>query len=300
MAATAARILTQPPDLDRIPPSLCDLVAASLEKRPHDRPAARELMHELTKSARPATTGGGRRRARVDATGSGRLAVGAARPPPPLVRGGALHRRAGRSRLAAVILTGAVLTLAVVIGALSAGGMIPWQAAAQNVKGSTPGPAATPQTAENVKNPDGALPGFADQYQVVNRLTGECLAVALSPPPAFSATAAAEKCSGAPRQTWRFHADHTVRSAGGVCVASGPRAADGTIPIKMMQCDGSAPTVWFIFGGQPGTKADVPGLGKRHLFNREADQCLGIVSGKGVQIMQCKDGAPEEWDFKAV
>jgi hypothetical protein len=66
-----------------------------------------------------------------------------------------------------------------------------------------------------------------------------------------------------------------------------------------MVCDGSAPTVWFVLGGRPGTPADVPGLGRRHLLNREADQCLGIVSGKGVQFMECKDGSAEEWDFKA-
>jgi serine/threonine protein kinase len=133
MAATVARILTQPPDLNGIPPSLCDLVAASLEKRPDDRPTARELMHELTKSGRPTNSGGGRRGAAVDTTGE-RVAAAAASPP-PRVRSGALHRRVGHSRLAAVIVTGAALMLAVVIGALTTGGKIPWQAAARMSKG---------------------------------------------------------------------------------------------------------------------------------------------------------------------
>ena len=55
--ATAARILTQPPDLSGLPASLRDLVAYALEKDPAHRPTARELLDLLvTGPHRPAAS----------------------------------------------------------------------------------------------------------------------------------------------------------------------------------------------------------------------------------------------------
>ncbi len=51
-AATAARILTQPPDLSGLPMPLRDLVALTLAKDPAERPTAHELL-ELLLAARP-------------------------------------------------------------------------------------------------------------------------------------------------------------------------------------------------------------------------------------------------------
>jgi eukaryotic-like serine/threonine-protein kinase len=55
--ATAARILTQPPDLDGLTGALRDLVERALAKDPADRPSARELLdHLVTGPRRPAAT----------------------------------------------------------------------------------------------------------------------------------------------------------------------------------------------------------------------------------------------------
>jgi predicted Ser/Thr protein kinase len=55
--ATAARILTQPPDLDGLTGRLRDLVAQALAKEPADRPSARELLDLLVAGpSRPAAT----------------------------------------------------------------------------------------------------------------------------------------------------------------------------------------------------------------------------------------------------
>jgi predicted Ser/Thr protein kinase len=54
--ATAARILTQPPDLASLPPQLQGLVECSLAKDPQDRPNARELLDLLLGSGPQAAT----------------------------------------------------------------------------------------------------------------------------------------------------------------------------------------------------------------------------------------------------
>jgi predicted Ser/Thr protein kinase len=54
--ATAARILTQPPDLAGLPPQLHDLVALTLAKEPDERPSARELLDMLLGSGPQAAT----------------------------------------------------------------------------------------------------------------------------------------------------------------------------------------------------------------------------------------------------
>ena len=52
--ATAARILTMPPDLAGLPEQLTDLVGRALAKDPQDRPAANELLQELLTASVPA------------------------------------------------------------------------------------------------------------------------------------------------------------------------------------------------------------------------------------------------------
>jgi hypothetical protein len=51
--ATAARILTQPPNLAGLPGPLRDLVAASLDKNPDRRPTANELLDQLVAAGAP-------------------------------------------------------------------------------------------------------------------------------------------------------------------------------------------------------------------------------------------------------
>jgi serine/threonine protein kinase len=53
--ATAMRILTQPPDLSGLPPSLLDPVELALAKDPADRPSARELLDLLLAGESPRT-----------------------------------------------------------------------------------------------------------------------------------------------------------------------------------------------------------------------------------------------------
>ena len=52
--ATAMRILTQPPDLSRVPESLRGLVASALAKEPGERPTARQLLDVLLAAGSPA------------------------------------------------------------------------------------------------------------------------------------------------------------------------------------------------------------------------------------------------------
>jgi serine/threonine protein kinase len=52
--ATAARILTQPPNLTGLPEPLRDLVAAALDKNPDRRPTANELLDRLVAAGAPA------------------------------------------------------------------------------------------------------------------------------------------------------------------------------------------------------------------------------------------------------
>jgi eukaryotic-like serine/threonine-protein kinase len=57
---TAVRILTQPPDVTGLPEPLRDLVVNALEKEPHNRPTARELLDRLLAAApspQPASRG---------------------------------------------------------------------------------------------------------------------------------------------------------------------------------------------------------------------------------------------------
>ena len=101
-AATAARILTQPPDLSGLPGSLRDLVAQTLAKDPQDRPTAYELL-DLLLAAGPQADGElaqlpELRRAAEAARHTGRYPTGATRRG----RKRATRRRAGWIAAAAI------------------------------------------------------------------------------------------------------------------------------------------------------------------------------------------------------
>ena len=115
-AATAARILTQPPELSGLSGPLRDLVARTLAKDPRDRPTAHELLDLLLAAgpsgeaapAQPAEL----RRAAEAAQHSGRFPTGTTRP----ARGSPARRRTGWLALAAavLVLVGVAVLLATV------------------------------------------------------------------------------------------------------------------------------------------------------------------------------------------
>ncbi|MCA2214268.1 serine/threonine-protein kinase [Jidongwangia harbinensis] len=133
-AATAARILTQPPNLSGLPGPLRDLVALTLDKDPAQRPTAYELLDLLLAAGSPGAPAGldadlahrpELRRAAEAAQHSGRYVTGDPRRPAmapvrPLGRGGRAARLLAAGAGAAV-LAAAGLAMAV-IGA-------DWQAA---------------------------------------------------------------------------------------------------------------------------------------------------------------------------
>jgi predicted Ser/Thr protein kinase len=111
-AATAARILTQPPELSGLPRPLRDLVALTLAKEPEERPTAHELLdmllsagpqEALTLAERPAL-----RRAAEAAQHSGRFSTGDRGRPGRTLRELSPVRRGRRIGL----LIGAVLAVA--------------------------------------------------------------------------------------------------------------------------------------------------------------------------------------------
>jgi hypothetical protein len=114
-AATAARILTQPPELSGLPMPLRDLVALTLAKEPADRPTAHELL-DLLLAARPQedTTLAERpelRRAAEAAYRSGRQATGE-----PRQRGRTLTDPPARRRPIGRIVAAGVALATVAVG----------------------------------------------------------------------------------------------------------------------------------------------------------------------------------------
>ena len=104
-AATAARILTQPPDLSGLDGPLRDLVGRTLAKDPADRPTAHELLDLLlaTESARrawPSARNSGRRPRRPSTPGGAAPAgtYGRRSPPPQSPPHPGRGRRGGRPR----------------------------------------------------------------------------------------------------------------------------------------------------------------------------------------------------------
>ncbi|MFC7531707.1 serine/threonine protein kinase [Actinoplanes sp. GCM10030250] len=113
-AATAARILTQPPDLTGLTGTLADLVALALAKDPEERPTAHELLDLLLAQntdprviSRPPTLDPRLREAAEAAQLSGRYASGGGRRPGVPVAPVPQRRR----RLRTVIAVTAVTTL---------------------------------------------------------------------------------------------------------------------------------------------------------------------------------------------
>ena len=123
---TAARILTQPPDLDGLPPALRDLVLLTLAKDPARRPTAHELLDLLLKT-RPGDTrdeasrlAPGLRRAAEAAQHTGFSPAGRA-PGGPSPVGDRLRRHRQPHRRRSKLLVGAVT--AVVLAALTGAGL---------------------------------------------------------------------------------------------------------------------------------------------------------------------------------
>ncbi len=126
LAATAARIITEPPDVDGLAPALRDLVCAALAKDAAQRPTARELLDRLlTLDASP--------------TGATAVLAEAAQLRAAVEGATGRHPRTGRTRRPAVL---AALALAL----LAAGGVAAWglqQRPGGDAVGGAPSPVVT-------------------------------------------------------------------------------------------------------------------------------------------------------------
>jgi eukaryotic-like serine/threonine-protein kinase len=134
-AATAARILTQPPSLGRLPAPLRDLVAMTLEKDPRLRPSAAELLDMLLASGAP---GAG---AYPPPTGAYAPPAGPGAHPPPAGRG-AHSPMAGPVAPRRWWRTAPVLAAAAVV-AIAAAGLLAFPPSRQALLGLEPEAAST-------------------------------------------------------------------------------------------------------------------------------------------------------------
>ncbi|WP_245664860.1 serine/threonine-protein kinase [Actinoplanes subtropicus] len=141
-AATAARILTQPPDLAGLDGPLRDLVGRALAKDPDARPTAHDLLDQLL-----ATESGGALAQRPELLQAAEAAAHTGRLRPERVRTDVVpRRRAGRL---AAALAGVV--------ALAVGGLLFAHGPGHRLLASSPAPAASPS---------GALPTTAVKARV--------------------------------------------------------------------------------------------------------------------------------------
>jgi predicted Ser/Thr protein kinase len=122
--ATAARILTQPPDLTGLSGTLADLVALALAKDPEERPTSHELLNLLLAQntdphaiSRPHTLDPRLREAAEAAQLSGRHVSGGGKRLGLPVAGPPVRRRRGRTAVVAV--TAAATVLATALGLYS-------------------------------------------------------------------------------------------------------------------------------------------------------------------------------------
>jgi predicted Ser/Thr protein kinase len=155
-AATAARILTQPPALGALSGPLRDLVADALAKDPGDRPTAHELLDDLLSAGNGLGQGGGRGdQGRVHSGSAPRRAAEVADEPPPIapVQPTAAPARRPRRRL---WLTAALV--AVVLGGSAAGYLALRRAAPSGAS-----PVTTPSTAAPGASEPGAGQAIVDR-----------------------------------------------------------------------------------------------------------------------------------------
>jgi len=110
-AATAMRILTQPPDTTGIPEPLRGLVESTLAKYPEDRPTARQLLDALL---------GGRTEQLDDRTDRMRLAPAAVPPLDDTADVPPAPRKTRRGRLRRVAVAGTVAVVLLAVGLLGA------------------------------------------------------------------------------------------------------------------------------------------------------------------------------------
>jgi hypothetical protein len=70
-----------------------------------------------------------------------------------------------------------------------------------------------------------------------------------------------------------------------------------TFGVDAHTCDGSAGQQWMPVG-PPGEQN--ASFEKRHLLNRDADECLDAdVDSAGLRIIRCTGTATQEWDLVA-
>ncbi|GAA1638614.1 serine/threonine-protein kinase [Actinoplanes couchii] len=170
--AIAGRILTQPPNLDGLPPTLAGIVERALAKDPAQRPTARELLLELT--AGPSSE---------DSTVRLRGATSRLRGPASQLRDPASRLRGATSRLRGAAssatrwrVAGAAAITAVLLTAGGAvAGTLLSRSAGTPVSAPSPGPfpssaAAAPPSAAAVKNLADPLtsPGLWTAYEDVD------------------------------------------------------------------------------------------------------------------------------------
>ncbi|MEV6599590.1 protein kinase [Actinoplanes sp. NPDC051346] len=146
--ATAARILTQPPQLEGLPRPLRDLVALALAKEPRDRPTARELLDMLL-GDRPAV----RPTAVPSSWPDAPVAVAPDLGPPPVpARGGRSRGHTLLATLAVLLVVAGIVTVGLVVNA-GAGSRAP-TATAPSAEGGEGGGEPSPAPTSRAPAPD--------------------------------------------------------------------------------------------------------------------------------------------------
>jgi predicted Ser/Thr protein kinase len=250
-AATAARILTQPPDLSGLDESLRELVGRTLAKEPADRPTAHELLDLLLAAESPGVLEQRPelRRAAEAVAHSGRL-----HPLP--VRTDARPRRHRTGRVVALTLS-ALLVLA--LAGLYAGHVLAAHAASSSVS-FVPG-ASAPSGSTSAVAPTGsaAAAGAATAGSTTPRVQGPSLIDPLDRPAQWKATRYADNASG-----WcMFKGGRLVATThlSGVYDCSGPSdsfAGDQTIQVDAtVVTSGSCASIWLRRVADSGYRVDL-------------------------------------------
>ncbi|MDT5041535.1 MAG: hypothetical protein QOE51_2520 [Actinoplanes sp.] len=273
--ATAARIIAHPPDLAGVPLALRPLVAAALAKNPEHRPAAADLMRELSGAAPVAGGNHHRRMPPPMPTRAPAHAAAPARTPAP--------NRAERSTKSltslALVLVGVLAVAGLTVGGLSIAGLNPL---ARSAKDDAAAAAPPPQQGKIV---DGArrLASLPDAYQIRNGLSATCLT-------ADGDRLDRSECGSSASQTWHWLEDGTLRTANGQCAGIAPERDAGRSKVAVASCTKERAQQWRAVGPL-GTPA------KRHLIALGEDECLEANEDSGVLIGKCTDTSSQEWDL---
>jgi hypothetical protein len=249
-AATAARILTQPPEISGLPSRLRELVARTLAKDPAERPTAHELLDLLLAAESPAVLD-----QRPELRRAAEAVAHSARLRPFPVRTDAAPRRRRTGRIVGVA---AAATLVVTAGGLYAGHIL----AASAGEPVTPSFVSGSSAAQSVAPATSAVPSAAHASggAVVPKVQGPSVIDALDR-------------SGQWRST--PHTDN----ADGWCSFDGRRMVAATLGSSLYACPGPSD----VFGGDQTIAVDATVLSPAAC----AVIWLRMVEDNGYQVSLC-------------